>query len=806
MNIFHFWDRGKRKADCLSSNTHKTKKMKSLFTASLFFLFSIAASAQVLTQSIKGTVTDEDSKMPIIGATVVVVDSDPFLGASTDIDGSFKIENVPVGRVTLQVTFIGYEPRTIANVDVTSGKEVYFDVTILEDVKVLETFEVNGYADKTESINEMSLMSSKMFTVEETKRYAGSLNDPARMVSSYAGVSSNAEGNNDIIVRGNSPKGILWRLEGVEIPNPNHFADEGATGGPINALNSSMLANSDFSTGAFAPEYGNAMSGVFDMKLRKGNSDDREYSIGVGVIGTEATIEGPFKKGGKSSYLANYRYSTLGILDNAGVVDFGGVPKYQDGSFNLYFPTKKLGTFTVFGLGGISKISDKDFDVESEGDTTYYEDTYNAHVAVGGITNTFLLNDKSYIRSVASISSNGSGYVNHEGLTADNLTLVDEAQLRKTTYRFSSAYNVKLSARTKLQAGAIYTNLGYDFFFEYLDEETSIIERPLNESGTAGMGQAYTSIKHRFGENMTVVGGLHYLHYFYNNTNSIEPRLAMEWRPAPIHTVTLGYGKHSKTESLLNYTAKAQSATGVTITPNRSLDLPKAHHFVAGYGIQVSKNVHIKAEAYYQHLYDVPVEDSANSSNSLINSSEWFTSVGLANDGVGRNYGLEFTLERFFANKYYYLVTASLYQSEYKANDNEWHSTRYNGNYNLNFLCGKEFKVGKNKAITTNIKTAFLGANRYTPIDLAASRAAGETRRDESRPFEAKGDDVFFVNVSGGYKVNRPKATHEIKFEVLNATNNKAAISKYYNATNDQIETGSEQLPLIPNIIYTVNF
>ena len=132
--------------------------------------------------------------------------------------------------------------------------------------------------------------------MKKRKRYAGAIDDPARMVSAFAGVNGNAEGDNDIVVRGNSPRGILWRLEGVEIPNPNHFASEGATGGPINALNSNMLGNSDFYTGAFAPEYGNALSGVFDMKLRNGNNEQREYSATLSVLGTDLTAEGPFKE------------------------------------------------------------------------------------------------------------------------------------------------------------------------------------------------------------------------------------------------------------------------------------------------------------------------------------------------------------------------------------------------------------------------------------------------------------------------------------------------------------------------------
>ena len=300
------------------------------FSKRVLLLFSIAFTliagslfGQAITQTVRGKIIDQESLTPLPGASVVVLDSKDQLGAMTDADGNFRIDNVPVGRISLVITFIGYEDRMIPNILVTSGKETVMEIVLKESLLMLEAVEIK--ADKSEIANEMALTSARGFTVEETKRYAGSFNDPARMVSAYAGVDSDPSGNNSIIVRGNSPKGIQWRLEGIDIPNPNHFSDEGATGGPINTLNSAMLSNSEFYTGAFAPEYGNALSGVFDMKLRKGNNEQREYSFSLGVLGTDATIEGPFVKGGGSSYLINYRYSTLSMLNSLGVVDFEGI-------------------------------------------------------------------------------------------------------------------------------------------------------------------------------------------------------------------------------------------------------------------------------------------------------------------------------------------------------------------------------------------------------------------------------------------------------------------------------------------------
>src|SRR5690606_14113364 len=292
--------------------------------------------------------------------------------------------------------------KLLSNLLITSGKETVLEVDLQESLIGMNEVIVRANQHKSQVANEMALVSVRGVGVEETKRYAGSFNDPARMVSAYAGVSGDASGDNAIIVRGNSPKGIQWRLEGIEIPNPNHFSDEGATGGPINALNSIMLADSEFYTGAFAPEFGNALSGVFDMRLRKGNNEKREYSASIGILGTEATLEGPFKKG-RSSYLLNYRYSTLSMLNDLGLVNFGGVPKYQDLSFKVHLPTKAFGTFSLFGLGGKSSIVEEEF-ADEDGEKLLNKGDYKADMGVLGITQYWPLGSKTFLQNSLSVS------------------------------------------------------------------------------------------------------------------------------------------------------------------------------------------------------------------------------------------------------------------------------------------------------------------------------------------------------------------------------------------------------------------
>jgi hypothetical protein len=360
--------------------------------------------AQQITQTIRGTVYDQDNQMPLIGATVLVSGSDPIIGSVTDVDGNFRLAGVPIGRVTLLIKFVGYEDRTMPNLLITSAKEEILNIMLTESINTLEEITVTAQA-KGETLNEMAMISAHTFSVEETQRYAGSFDDPARMVVAFAGVNGDAEGNNDIIVRGNSPKGILWRLEGIAIPNPNHFAGEGSTGGPINALSSKMLSNSDFFTGAFAAEYGDATSGVFDMKLKSGNNEQREYTGSMSTLGLDMTAEGPFKIGQRASYIANYRYSTLELLDKAGIVDFGGVPRYQDISFKINLPVNAKHNFAFFGLGGISAIDTEDTDSEDENHIIGKFSGKNK-LGVLGLSHTFQINDDMYIKS--SLAGTGS--------------------------------------------------------------------------------------------------------------------------------------------------------------------------------------------------------------------------------------------------------------------------------------------------------------------------------------------------------------------------------------------------------------
>ncbi len=773
----------------------------------LMFLGAVFLSAQEITQNVKGQILDQDSNTPLIGATIQVVGSNPILGSITEIDGSFKIAGVPIGRVTLKITYVGYEEKFIPNLLVNSSKELFLEISLEESFEKLDEIVVVARKDKSEVLDEMSLVSARTFSVEETKRFAGSLNDPARLASAFAGVTNSAEGNNDIIVRGNSSKGILWRLEGVEIPNPNHFANDGSTGGPISALSSNMLSNSDFMSGAFAPGYGNALSGVFDMKLRRGNYDRKERTVGFSTLGLDAALEGPLgKKNG--SYIMNYRYSTLDLIDRTGIADFGGVPKYQDLTYNFYLPLNKKHFISIFGLGGISAISSILEDEETEENLDKTEINYS--MGTSAIIHNYLIDESTYLRSFVSISGTTQEGDVQLPLEEDNDQFYEifNGIYRRSFLRLGSTYGRKINARNKVELGFILSRVGFRVTQNQYDFQREQFVNELDEKSATKRIQGFASWKFRIAKDLSMTSGIHFNGLTLNNSYNLEPRLAMRWDFNEGKALSLGGGLHSKMETASIYLWRLQRPDGSFHQPNKRLEMSKAAHLVLGYDQNLGPNTHLKSEVYYQYLYNVPVENNPGSTYSLLNETDLFDPRELVNDGTGRNYGIELTLEQYLHKGFYYLASASIFNSLYTPKDGIERKTAFAGNYVFNFLGGKEFKVGaesKNKVLFVNAKVSLLGGARYTPIDLSASMAKGDEVRQENRPFSAKSDDIFIPNLSIGVRRNRPKATHEFKLDIINVINNQAVVQEYYLQASESIRE-SKQLGLFPTISYAINF
>ncbi len=782
------------------------------FLAALTLLPAMAAFAQTnLSQTIRGTVSDADSKRPLAAATIRLVVGEN--AAISDSLGNFVLAAVPVGRQTLIISCVGYEDRQIAEVMVSSGKEVEINIAMVEKLNQLMGVQVNGRRRTNKALNEFATASSRSFSAEDTRRYPASVFDPARMALNFPGVSANGDFGNEIVVRGNSPKGMLWRLDGIEIPNPNHFSALGNGGGAISMLSSSTLGTSDFFTGAFPAEYGNASAGVFDLNLRNGNTRKREYAVMIGALGIEAAAEGYFKKGGQASYLVNYRYSTLALLNK--VIDFSGsyVPEYQDLSFKINLPTKKAGTFSLFGLGGSNQSKNEPIPDSSKWD----EDDGNffsidkGKTGVAGISHQYFFNEKSYLKTTLAAT------YNLIDIEADTLDIDDNYKafpiLRQTTkdiaYRGSLLYNNKLNARNTFRAGFIASHMRFDYGETHYEELSEQYVTGLNLAGNNNYLQGYAQWKRRAGNNFTFTGGLHGTYFDVNDSWSIEPRASIQFRPDNVQSFTLAAGLHTKPEHLSTYYFQPEGAAPGAL-PNKDLALPKAIHTVLAYERALGKGVQLKVETYYQHLYDIGVEAKENSEFSLINQASFWDLFGkeaLVSTGTGTNAGVDISLEKAFRDGFYYLLTGSLFTSKYTNFSGNEYNTRYNRGYQTNIVAGKEWKTGTagKRIWGLNAKLLASGGLRNSPIDLVASQQAGEQVLVPNQYYTDGGPMYFRTDVSVSYKINGKHITHSIMLDLQNITNRENLFFEYYDSDTQTIKKAT-QVGLIPIINYRIEF
>jgi hypothetical protein len=791
--------------------TKLTRRLWSLLLGVVVAVLSFFSANAQSTQTIRGRILDEVSQTPLIGVSVMVLsDGSSTLGSTTNENGEYRIEKVPVGRQTLRITYIGYEQQDIPNVIVTAGKEVIMNINLTERISELNEVVITADTkeDKTATNNDLAVVSSRSFNVDDTKRYAGALGDPSRMAANFAGVVGGNDSRNDIVVRGNSPTGMLWQLEGLNIPNPNHFGALVATGGPVSILNNNNIDKSDFLTSAFPAQYGNATAGVFDLRLRDGNNQKREFMAQAGFNGFEAGAEGPFSKNSKSSFIVNYRYSTLGVFQALGI-DFGtgsNTPLYQDINFKASFPTRNNGKFSVFGLGGMSSIdllgSEADLDSDSDLYGSENIDSYPRYkTGVFGLSYEKTLSEKTFLKFTAGASAT------NENFYADSLVrntendviakhLSAEAEFTTQKYSFNFYTRTKFNSKNSLTSGFYIDAMNFDLFnrdaYANLNRDTV----RLNVDENATLYQAYTTWRHRFNNQFSLNTGLHAQYYSLNEQAVIEPRVSLQYLINGNHSVSVGYGLHHQAQNVTTSFAQTKTASGETQLTNKDLDFTQSHHYVLTYDWNISPNTRLKAETYYQELNNVPVERSISSFSALNTGVSFGPSDAdsLVNNGSGRNYGIELTLERFYSKGYYYLLTTSLFDSQYKGNDGIERNTAFNTQYVFNALIGKEWKLNNNgKFLSLNLKLTTIGGKYLTPINFAKSQEFGRTIYDESRAFSEQQDAYFRADIKISYRKEYVKSTLEIALDLQNATNNKNVFTQSYNPRTNSVVTQYQQ-------------
>ncbi len=771
-------------------------------------------SSNEYSQTIRGKVVDQFTGLPLIGATLQLLPGDSLRQTVTDTSGHFVLEEVAVGRYSLKVRFIGYEAYIVPELLITKGKQVIQGIAMQVNPYDLETVTIAA-----SSVNSLASHFLPAITVEKIRRFPATFFDPARLMAAYPGVVNTNDQANNLSIRGNAPNGVLWRFEGVDIVNPNHLSNAGTVddrptqnGGGVNILSAQMLHHSHLLIGALPANYGNTQSGVFDMKLKDGNNEHSEFTSQIGLIGIDFAAEGPLGKSKNSSYLANYRFSTLGLLSALGV-DLGDEAiTFQDFSFKVAIPTQKSGKFSLFGFGGLSSNV-----FEAQRDSTAWEFEkdrqdirFNSKVGAIGATYTSHLSEKMRLQlsSVYSIADNERSADILKGNDYSVSVLeTDEQQLGL----WSSKVILDFSANAKHQFKISTLLNQYDFrftsnegTFSEAPQEKILADSRLQSAQTSLQWQANIAplISFNAGVNLhTLLGD------DFNRSPSVEPRFALKWQTNPKSDLTFAYGQRSQLQLFGTYFSSIADETGNISQPNQDLDFTKSRNYSLTYSQQLSENKMLRIVPYYQDLYDVPISQEINSL-SVLNLTHGFVEEALVNEGTGTNYGLEVSLEKYFSEDWYYLIGGTWYQSKYTGSDGIQRDTRFNGNYNFNLTTGKEFawhRKNKNRMLSVNAAFTYAGGFRDTPIDMVASQIGGRTIYRNNEAFSLQMKDYYKLDLRIAIRRNKAKSARIFALDIQNITSRRNIAYQYFDVQKGEVVT-QLQLGIIPILSWRVEF
>lgn len=777
-----------------------------------FILYAlIVADAQNLEQTIRGQVVDEVTQYPLSGANVSI----PHLtvGASTDDQGQFVLEDIPIGRYQIQVSHVGYQTKVLPNVNVDAGKVLLLEIGLQEQITTLEGVEI-GAGQEQRTIRQLDPVSSFTFTTEKSLRYPATFFDPGRLALSFPGVASNFDQSNHIVVRGNSPNGLNWRMHGVDVVNPNHLTNAGTfsdraslSGGGVSILSAQLLDDSQFYTGAYPAGMGNALSGIFDINFRKGNSIKNEYTFQAGLLGLDASAEGPLGNQQQGSFLFNYRYSTIGLISAMGV-DLGDEAiNFQDLGFNLHWNAGKAGEFNLFGIGGLSREN-----FEATRDSTIWEtqeDRYDVRfesdMGAVGLRHQLNLGKESLWQNVVAYSAIGNtrrGNFVNENYQLEEL---EYDKISKNMLSVSSKFTLKLRQQNTFSAGIQANHISYNQLSEngVPGQEVSTL---VDFSGTYQVYQPFVQREWSLANRWQMATGFHGLFTSINSDFNIEPRFRLSYLPGSRQRISFNYGLHSMLQQASVYFTTFEQE-GQIIYPNRELGLSKAHHWLLQHEWQLSNSLQLKTTAYYQQLFDIPIAPGDDRSFSVLNILEEMVTDSLINDGSGRNYGLEVSLQQTMKSGFYYVLNSALYEAKYTGGDGIERDSRFNGNFNLNLTAGKEFipKKKQNNRVGINTRILYQGGFRQSPINQSASEARNTTVFDESRAYSRQLPAYFRVDLSFILKKNKKNFTRIWSLDIQNVLNRQNVAYLHYDLQAQEVIT-KNQLGILPFLSYRLIF
>ena len=800
--------------------------MKKILNWVLAAVLITCGAVNIQAETLRGVVKDAITGEPLIGATVRIVELEN-VAAAADMDVNYVINISKSGRYTIEANYVGYEPCVIKEILISGAKEVVVDIELRENKTELTEVVVKPRVNKEATVNPAVLTGGVMLSMEEASRFAGGYNDPARLVMSFAGVSGEADGSG-LSIHGNAPERMQYRIEGVEVFTPNHFNDMWNAGyGLVSALNSNVIGNSDFFTSTFNANYNNALSGVFDVKMRPGNNSKHENIVQIGTVSEELTLEGPISRKHNSSYIVNYRYGFTSLVDRMGLIDTeGSHMAFQDFSIKLNFPTKRAGTFSLFGLG----FHDKNYD-----DRVDLDDLHSAYDAsdndsrltqiLAGITHKIHFGNKWTWRTTAAYNMQHLKTDEYYyGLKRDEndvlvRPLAFEEPEKKYPFSKQKMNEDRLMVNTEVskqvtnkwltQFGGEYSHRYFDLNYLSHDKIYDTVN-PMTEytkmKDNTGLANIFWHNVINVNTHLSLSAGVSGNYFLLSKDLSIEPRISFKWDPDEKNSFSMGYGLHSMVEKLDTYFYRDENGN----MPNKDLGLSKAHHLHATYMHKLNNNLTFRLNAFYEYGFDTPVGING-STYCVVNRYFAYTEEKLEGKGNTRNYGGDITLEHYMKRGFFGQVNFSLYKSQYRGKDKVWRNQMYDRAFMFKALGGKEWIFGKN-VFNISAKYSVQGGLRYTPIDvdkMRANIAAGIIDDNpiykDNEAFTKRFKPTHVVDLTISYKINKKKVSHTIAFEGLNVFDAEAPLFQRFDLGTQEVRIDKAGISL-PNIFYRLDF
>lgn len=754
---------------------------------------ALSSFSQTLSSSVSGVVRDNISRKGVEGALVYLSGKNDTLSVVTDSQGRFTLNDVGIGRYILSVHSLGFESDE-QEVLVITGKVAVVEFYLHEKITELETLTIQGRPTNNADPGTISL------PIEKVMRMPANFFDPVRMLSSYPGVVATNDQANNIVVKGNSPTGLLWRLNGMDIVNPNHLANAGtfndkptANGGGVNILSAQMLDRTDFYAGSMPARYGNLTSAALDMTLRTGNTARREYTAQASLIGLDFAAEGPVGKNNNASYLANYRYSTVGLLSQMGV-NFGDEKiDFQDFSFHVNTKAGERGSLSFFGFGGISHnvFNAKEDQAEWEVDKDRFTIKYSNETYALGTR--FDLPMKKALSFSSGVTISGNDQVR----TASSIA-TPQLPMQRSSYsswrRLVSGFGAltaRWSSRVSAEVGVMVNH-----YEDRLMNDEVLPAQTISVNGGASsfLTQPYAQVNLRAGKFTANLGGRYMSSSF--GTSSFDPRINLQYQLVPASNISLTFGQLSQ-----------MLAPGIYLMPQNSVsarDFLRRKFVELGHMIQFD-NWKLNSSVFY-HDYD-NVLVSLNNNFSVLNYVEGIVTESLAPVGTGSNKGVTVQAERSFVSGFYLLSGASVYKSVYTAEDGVERPTKFDGKYSLMITGGREWNKRvkeNNRSFGIHARMLYMGGLRDTPIDENLSRGLGVTTYLADTYANSLKDYMRF-DLRLSWRKDKRNYTRTIALDVQNVAGIRNEAYQYYDAFQGKVVT-QYQVGFIPVLVYRVDF